>query len=107
VGLRDQITQAAQEIAKDMRTRLSDAGRRLMEERLLKFPVHAGATTFVPVAGSKKEDCHPSRKSRAAKSTMIFCVAACANTNFWPLMCKPCRHRVRYVVSCPQPGLRQ
>ena len=39
VALGDQIRQAAQEIADDIRIRLSDAGHRLVEERLLKFSV--------------------------------------------------------------------
>src|SRR5215813_2982914 len=53
-----------------------------------------GATTFVLAAGSKKEDCHRSKKS-PTKGTVTFSAVACANTNFWFLMCKLCRHRLR------------
>src|SRR5262249_4163580 len=58
--------------------------------------LNRGATNFVLAAGSKKEDCHRSKKS-PTKRTVTFSAVACANTNFWFLMCKLCRRRLRYA----------
>ena len=96
VALGDQIRQAAQEIANDIRTRLSDAGHRLVEERLLKFPVQQGSDHLCPRCWIEKGGCHRSKKS-PTKGTVTFSAVACANTNFWFLMCKLCRHRPRYA----------
>jgi hypothetical protein len=62
MALRDQIRQAAQEIAKDMRTRLSDAGHRLLEERLLKFPVQRGSDYLCPRCWIEKGGLSPLKK---------------------------------------------
>ena len=62
MALRDQIRQAAQEIAKDMRTRLSDAGHRLLEERLLKFPVQRGSDYLCPRCWIEKGGLSPLRR---------------------------------------------
>jgi hypothetical protein len=62
MALRDQIRQAAEEIAKDMRTRLSDAGHRLLEERLLKFPVQRGSDYLCPRCWIEKGGLSPLRK---------------------------------------------
>jgi hypothetical protein len=48
VTLHDQLRQAAQEIAKDVRTRVSEAERRLTEERLSRFPVQQGGDYHCP-----------------------------------------------------------
>jgi hypothetical protein len=77
VALGDQIRQAAQEIAKDIRTRLSDAGHRLMEERLLKFPVQQGSDHLCPRCWIEKGGLSPLKKISNQGDHDIFRCGVC------------------------------
>jgi hypothetical protein len=75
--LRDQIRQAAQEIARDMRTRLSDAERRLTEERLSKFPVQHGGDYLCPRCWVEKEGLSPLKKMPSKGKHDLFHCGLC------------------------------
>ena len=77
MALGDQIRQAAQEIAKDMRTRLSDAGHRLTEERLLKFPVQQGSNYLCPRCWIEKGGLSPLKKIPGQGDHDLFCCGVC------------------------------
>jgi hypothetical protein len=77
VALGDQIRQAAQEIANDIRTRLSDAGHRLVEERLLKFPVQQGSDHLCPRCWIEKGGLSPLKKISNQGDRDIFRCGVC------------------------------
>jgi hypothetical protein len=74
VTLRDHIKQAAHEIAKDMRTGLSDAERLLTEERLSKFPVQLGTDYLCPRCWVEEGGLSPLKKiSTQGNQDRFYC----------------------------------
>jgi hypothetical protein len=77
VTLGDQIRRAAQEMANDIRIRLSDAGHRLVEERLLKFPVQQGSDHLCPRCWIEKGGLSPLKKISSQGDRDIFRCGVC------------------------------
>src|SRR5262249_1101766 len=77
VTLLDQIRQAAQEIANDMRTRVSDAERQLTEERLSKFPVQHGSDYLCPSCWVENGGLSPLKKIPSDTNDNLFCCGLC------------------------------